>query len=71
MDEDEVYFSYAKNGDDLGICFQIEKSQLNGQALFPHVLTKNVSFEVNFGAQVSIRYMYTKLYNILYSCYIL
>lgn len=51
MDENEVYFSYAKNGDDLGVCFQVEKSQIEGQAMFPHILTKNTSFEVNFGAQ--------------------
>jgi hypothetical protein len=35
MDENEVYFSYAKNGDDLGVCFQVEKSQIEGQAMFP------------------------------------
>jgi hypothetical protein len=52
MDENEVYFSYAKNGDDLGVCFQVEKSQIEGQAMFPHILTKNTSFEVNLGAQV-------------------
>ncbi|CAC5387390.1 HNRNPUL1 [Mytilus coruscus] len=51
MDEEEAYLSYAKNGDDLGICFQVEKSKLEGNAMFPHILTKNTSFEVNFGAQ--------------------
>lgn len=53
MDEEEVYFSFAKNGDDLGVCFQEQKSKLDGQAMFPHILTKNTSFEVNFGARVS------------------
>lgn len=51
MDEEEAYLSYAKNGDDLGICFQVEKSKLEGNAMFPHILTKNTSFEINFGAQ--------------------
>jgi hypothetical protein len=52
MDENEVYFSYAKNGDDLGVCFQVEKSQIEGQAMFPHILTKNTSFEVNFANKI-------------------
>lgn len=57
MDEEEAYLSYAKNGDDLGICFQVEKSKLEGNAMFPHILTKNTSFEINFGAQVRIHNM--------------
>ena len=31
------------------MAFSIKKSDLNGQALFPHVLTKNQNFTVNFG----------------------
>ena len=41
--------SYAKNGNDLGTCFEIEKSTLEGAAMFPHVLSKNSELEINFG----------------------
>eukprot|EP00057_Strongylocentrotus_purpuratus_P020501 XP_011674975.1 PREDICTED: heterogeneous nuclear ribonucleoprotein U-like protein 1 isoform X2 [Strongylocentrotus purpuratus] len=40
--------SYTKNGTDLGVAFTIEED-LNGQALFPHFMVKNISVEVNFG----------------------
>ncbi|CAN7994225.1 unnamed protein product [Ixodes pacificus] len=49
MDSDPVRMSFAKNGKDLGVAFQVAKATLAGQALFPHVLSKNCSFEVNFG----------------------
>ncbi|KAJ8308856.1 hypothetical protein KUTeg_013730 [Tegillarca granosa] len=49
VDDDSALFSYAKNGEELGICFQIDTSELNDEALFPHVYTKNISFECNFG----------------------
>ena len=41
--------SFAVNGEPLGVAFTIQKGDLNGQALFPHILTKNCRFEVNFG----------------------
>ena len=41
--------SYHKNGKDLGKCFEVESSDLAEEALFPHVLTKNCEFTVNFG----------------------
>ena len=46
--------SYCKNGTDLGMCFELEASELGEVALFPHVLTKNCEFDVNFGQRVSI-----------------
>ena len=46
--------SYTKNGTDLGTCFEIEKSDLEDKALFPHILTKNTEFTVNFGQMVRI-----------------
>jgi len=46
--------SYAKNGEDLGTCFEIKVEDLAGQPLFPHVLTKNCSFECNFGQMVRL-----------------
>ena len=56
MDSTPGSISYAKNGKDLGECFQVERSGLEDKALFPHILTKNTSFEVNFGGQVSGTY---------------
>lgn len=53
MEPAEIYISFAKNGDDLGVCFPVQKSDLEEEALFPHILTKNVAFECNFGASVS------------------
>ncbi|XP_071787333.1 heterogeneous nuclear ribonucleoprotein U-like protein 1 isoform X2 [Asterias amurensis] len=40
--------SYSKNGNDLGVAFTIDED-LEGKALFPHVLLKNTSIAVNFG----------------------
>merc|ERR1719419_713610 len=47
--QDEINVTFTKNGDDQGDAFQINKSELNGAALFPHIMTRNVKFEVNFG----------------------
>ncbi|CAG5125307.1 unnamed protein product, partial [Candidula unifasciata] len=51
LDSDPVVISYAKNGEYLGKCFEIEKEKLGDQALFPHLMTKNTEFEVNFGGR--------------------
>ena len=40
---------YTVNGISQGVAFWVKKTELNGQALFPHVLTKNQNFTVNFG----------------------
>lgn len=48
-----VQIGYMKNGNDLGICFEIDRAELGDHALFPHVLTKNCEFESNFGQQES------------------
>ena len=53
MDAEPITISYSKNGNDLGVCFEIERAELGEQALFPHVLSKNSEFEVNFGQMVS------------------
>jgi len=50
--DDPIIISFAKNGEDLGTCFSVALSDLDGQPLFPHVLTKNCSFECNFGQMV-------------------
>lgn len=40
---------YTVNGTSQGIAFEFESADLNGQALFPHVYSKNIAFKVNFG----------------------
>merc|ERR1719186_1858799 len=54
LDGDEVSMTFTKNGEDQGDAFQIPKADLSGQALFPHILAKNVKFEVNFGMSNSM-----------------
>ncbi|KFM69215.1 Heterogeneous nuclear ribonucleoprotein U-like protein 1, partial [Stegodyphus mimosarum] len=49
MDSDPIQIGFAKNGKFLGWAYKVNKSDLQGQALFPHVLSKNCEFEVNFG----------------------
>lgn len=53
LDSRPPNMSYAKNGRWLGVAqplhgFQVGKKE---NALFPHILTKNMRFEVNFGQQ--------------------
>ena len=52
LDNDPIQIGYAKNGVDLGACYYVEKSQLLEKVMFPHLLSKNTSFECNFGAKV-------------------
>lgn len=40
---------FTVNGESQGVAYRIPKEELNGQPLFPHILTKNCRFEVNFG----------------------
>lgn len=49
MDGEQYMISFTVDGSDQGVAFTIEPSELEGKALFPHVLSKNVKFEVNFG----------------------
>merc|ERR1712107_754777 len=46
---DEVSLTFTKNGEDQGDAFQIPKAELDGEALFPHIMARNVKFDVNFG----------------------
>lgn len=41
--------SFTVNGVPQGVAYEISQSQLDGKALFPHVLSKNIKFECNFG----------------------
>jgi len=46
---DPVSFHFTKNGEDQGQAFSIPKEQLAGKPLFPHISSRNVKFEANFG----------------------
>ena len=46
---DEISMTFTKNGEDQGDAFQIPKDELGDSALFPHIMSRNVKFEVNFG----------------------
>lgn len=48
MDSDPVVLSYTVNGIPVGIAFKVSHLDLEGAALFPHVLTRNVIFKCNF-----------------------
>ena len=41
--------AYTVNGNFLGIAFRFHRHELNGKPLFPHIMTKNQDFLVNFG----------------------
>jgi len=49
MSGDSCTITFAVNGKDQGVAFRFQKKDLKGKALFPHVLTKNQNFTVNFG----------------------
>ncbi|XP_029470703.1 heterogeneous nuclear ribonucleoprotein U-like protein 2 [Rhinatrema bivittatum] len=49
LEGDEVALSFSKNGEDLGVAFQVSKADLAERALLPHVLCKNCVIELNFG----------------------
>lgn len=47
--EDKFTISYTKNGKYLDVAFTEEKSKLGEESMFPHILCKNTSVELNFG----------------------
>lgn len=49
MESRPATISYTVNGKDQGVAFEVKHSTLGERPLFPHVLTKNCSFHVNFG----------------------
>jgi hypothetical protein len=57
-DENIIYISFTKNGQDYGQAFEIEKkiflnnNDENRLIFYPHILVKNIKFECNFGQLV-------------------
>ena len=51
MESDPKIISFSKNGEDLEVAFELTED-LDGKALYPHILIKNAEFSVNFGSQV-------------------
>lgn len=49
MDSSPCTIQYTVNGEAQGTAFEFNKEDLNGAALYPHILTKNLAFTVNFG----------------------
>ena len=49
LTSDPVTFHFTKNGEDQGVAFSVPKSELASKALFPHVSSRNVKFDCNFG----------------------
>uniref|UniRef100_A0A1B6DK31 SAP domain-containing protein n=1 Tax=Clastoptera arizonana TaxID=38151 RepID=A0A1B6DK31_9HEMI len=47
--ESEITLSFSVNGEWQQEAYSLSHSTFDGQALFPHVLSKNVKFEINFG----------------------
>lgn len=50
--EENVLISFAFNGVKQEVAFEVPKTSLEDKALFPHILSKNISFEVNFGDRI-------------------
>ncbi|CAL4107107.1 unnamed protein product [Meganyctiphanes norvegica] len=49
MESEPMTISYTVNGKHKGICYEVSRYELGDRALFPHIVTKNCSFKVNFG----------------------
>jgi heterogeneous nuclear ribonucleoprotein U-like protein 1 len=45
----KITMSFTVDGVDQGVAFTVEPADIDGKALFPHILSKNSKFEVNFG----------------------
>jgi heterogeneous nuclear ribonucleoprotein U-like protein 1 len=57
-DNKHLQISFSKNGIDLGVAFDLKLNELllstSTSFFYPHVLSKNIVFEMNFGQRVSL-----------------
>lgn len=51
LEAEPIVMSFTVNGESQDDAFEIPHSTLGEKALFPHILTKNCSFKVNFGSE--------------------
>lgn len=49
LQSDPCTIEYTLNGESLGVAFELTQEELGEAALFPHIVSKNLSFAVNFG----------------------
>lgn len=49
LQSDPCTVEYTLNGESLGVAFEVAQEELGESALFPHIISKNVAFKVNFG----------------------
>lgn len=50
MDSEPKIISYSVNGEPQGVAYELSADVLSDKALFPHVLSKNIKFSVNFSS---------------------
>lgn len=51
MDSEPKILSYSVNGESQGVAYEVSSDALAGKAMFPHVLSKNMKFSVNFSSE--------------------
>ncbi|XP_026288603.1 heterogeneous nuclear ribonucleoprotein U-like protein 1 [Frankliniella occidentalis] len=51
MDSEPKILTYAVNGEPQGVAYEISSESLGDKALFPHILSKNSKFSVNFSGE--------------------
>jgi len=49
MGDDTVTMTFTKNGEAQGEAFSFPRATLGGEALFPHIMSRNIKFVANFG----------------------
>lgn len=51
MDSEPKVLTFSVNGEPQGVAYEVSSEALEGKALFPHILSKNVKFSVNFSGE--------------------
>ncbi|XP_013178552.1 PREDICTED: heterogeneous nuclear ribonucleoprotein U-like protein 2 isoform X2 [Papilio xuthus] len=49
MESNPCTISYTLNGEELGNAYEFDKALLGDKPIYPHILTKNICYKVNFG----------------------